>query len=49
MSEMAILYRINAQSRPFEESLTKAGIPYRLIGGFKFYERKEGGLWECAT
>ncbi|MDQ3008564.1 MAG: UvrD-helicase domain-containing protein [bacterium] len=40
-SEMAILYRTNAQSRPFEEALVKSGIPYKLVGGFKFYERKE--------
>lgn len=39
--EMAILYRTNAQSRAFEEALIKAGIPYALIGGTKFYERKE--------
>lgn len=40
-SDMAILYRTNAQSRPFEEALVRSGIPYRLVGGFKFYERKE--------
>ncbi len=40
-SDMAVLYRTNAQSRPFEEALVRAGIPYRLVGGFKFYERKE--------
>ena len=39
--EMAILYRVNAQSRAFEEAFVRAGIPYRLVGGFKFYERKE--------
>ena len=39
--EFAILYRTNAQSRRFEERLMKEGIPYRLIGGVKFYERKE--------
>jgi DNA helicase-2/ATP-dependent DNA helicase PcrA len=38
---MVVLYRTNAQSRPFEEALVKAGLPYRLVGGFKFYERKE--------
>lgn len=37
----AILYRTNAQSRSFEESFLKAGIPYRLVGGVQFYERKE--------
>lgn len=41
LKDIAILYRTNAQSRPFEEVLVKAGIPYRLVGGFKFYERKE--------
>ncbi len=37
----AILYRTNAQSRPFEESLVRAGIPYTIVGGLKFYDRKE--------
>lgn len=41
LDEIAILYRTNAQSRLFEESLIRYGIPYRLIGGTKFYERKE--------
>jgi DNA helicase-2/ATP-dependent DNA helicase PcrA len=41
LSEMAILYRTNAQSRSFEEALTRFALPYRLVGGFKFYERKE--------
>ncbi len=41
LSEIAILYRTNAQSRPFEEALTRHRLPYKLIGGFKFYERKE--------
>lgn len=41
LGEVAILYRTNAQSRIFEESLMQAGIPYKLIGGTKFYERKE--------
>lgn len=41
LKDIAILYRTNAQSRPFEEALVKAGLPYRLVGGFKFYERKE--------
>nr|WP_269902718.1 3'-5' exonuclease [Crassaminicella thermophila] len=40
-SEFAILYRTNAQSRVVEEMLMKAGIPYRIYGGLKFYDRKE--------
>ena len=39
--ECAILYRTNAQSRIFEESLRKRGIPYRIYGGLSFYQRKE--------
>lgn len=41
LSNFAILYRTNAQSRLFEEALLKAGIPYLLVGGLRFYERKE--------
>ncbi len=41
LSDFVVLYRTNAQSRPFEESFLKAGVPYRLIGGVQFYERKE--------
>jgi DNA helicase-2/ATP-dependent DNA helicase PcrA len=37
----AVLYRTNAQSRVLEESFMRSGIPYRIIGGIKFYERKE--------
>jgi len=40
-SDYAILYRTNAQSRVLEEALLHGGIPYRLVGGTKFYERKE--------
>lgn len=40
-SDFAILYRTNAQSRVFEETLVRAGIPYVLVGGTKFYERAE--------
>jgi DNA helicase II / ATP-dependent DNA helicase PcrA len=40
-NDIAILYRTNAQSRSFEEACIRYGIPYRLVGGFKFYERKE--------
>ena len=39
--DMAILYRTNAQSRVFEEQFLAAGIPYQIIGGTKFYDRKE--------
>lgn len=38
---MAILYRTNAQSRVLEEALIKRGIPYTMVGGTKFYDRKE--------
>ncbi|MEA5564450.1 DNA helicase PcrA [Anabaena sp. UHCC 0399] len=37
----AILYRTNAQSRPFEEQLVRNQIPYTVVGGMKFYDRKE--------
>lgn len=37
----AILYRTNAQSRAFEEQLVKYGIPYTVVGGLRFYDRKE--------
>ncbi|NLC03439.1 MAG: DNA helicase PcrA [Tissierellia bacterium] len=40
-SEIAILYRTNAQSRSFEESFMRAGIPYKIVGGLRFYDRKE--------
>jgi DNA helicase-2/ATP-dependent DNA helicase PcrA len=40
-SEFAVLYRTNAQSRVIEEAFLQAGIPYRIYGGLKFYERKE--------
>jgi len=39
--DFAILYRTNAQSRVFEEAFLHFGIPYRIIGGLRFYERKE--------
>lgn len=39
--DIAILYRTNAQSRAFEEQFIRQGIPYQIIGGFKFYERTE--------
>ena len=40
-SEVAVLYRSNAQSRVFEETLLAAGIPYRVYGGLRFFERAE--------
>ncbi|MDQ7848987.1 MAG: DNA helicase PcrA [Armatimonadota bacterium] len=39
--EMVVLYRTNAQSRLFEEQLLRAGIPYQVVGGVRFYERRE--------
>ena len=39
--DMAVLYRTNAQSRNMEESLIRANIPYKIIGGLRFYARKE--------
>lgn len=41
LSDLCVLYRIHAQSRAVEEALLKQGIPYRIIGGLKFYDRKE--------
>ena len=41
LKDFAILYRTNAQSRTFEDSFIKNNIPYRIIGGLKFYDRKE--------
>jgi len=40
-SDFAVLYRTNAQSRVFEDTFMRAAIPYKMIGGQKFYERKE--------
>ena len=40
-SDFTVLYRMNAQSRSIEEILNREGIPYKIIGGLKFYERKE--------
>ncbi len=39
--DFAILYRTNAQSRAFEEIFNKQGIPFKVVGGLRFYERKE--------
>lgn len=41
LGDMVILYRTNTQSRVFEEMLIKSGISYNMVGGTKFYERKE--------
>ena len=40
-NKIAVLYRINALSRSIEEGLNRAGIPYKMVGGIKFYERAE--------
>ena len=40
-NDFAILYRTNAQSRNFEEALSGRGIPYRVLGGLRYYDRKE--------
>ena len=39
--DFAILYRTNVQSRAFEEALRREGVPYQIIGGISFYQRKE--------
>ena len=39
--DFAVLYRTNAQSRTFEEALSKRDIPYRVLGGLRYYDRKE--------
>ncbi len=41
LSDIAVLYRMNAQSRALEEVFLHYGIPYKLVGGTRFYERKE--------
>ena len=41
LSEAAVLYRTNAQSRALEEELHRGGIPYVIVGGIRFYERRE--------
>ena len=40
-NEIAVMYSVNAQSRAFEVTSNREGIPYRLVGGVKFYDRKE--------
>lgn len=41
LADFAVLYRTNAQSRAIEESFLKANLPYKVIGGLKFYDRRE--------
>lgn len=40
-SDFAVLYRMNTQSRAIEDILRREGVPYKIVGGLKFYERKE--------
>ena len=40
-TDFAVLYRTNAQSRMVEEIFLKSNIPYKIVGGTKFYDRKE--------
>ncbi|MCK9479299.1 MAG: UvrD-helicase domain-containing protein [Firmicutes bacterium] len=40
-NDFAVLYRMNSQSRVIEDALTRAAIPYRVLGGLRFYDRKE--------
>ena len=40
-SDIAVMYRTNGQSRPIEEALVRHRLPYRLIGGIRFYQRRE--------
>ena len=39
--DIAVFYRTNAQSRPVEEALARAGVPYRVVGGTRFFDRRE--------
>ncbi len=41
LSDIAVLYRTNAQSRALEEQFIRAGVNYKIVGGVRFYERKE--------
>ena len=41
LGDMAVMYRVNAQSRALEEACLRYGIPYQVIGGLKFYQRQE--------
>ena len=40
-AQVAVFYRTNAQSRPFEEVFIRVGLPYKVVGGVRFYERRE--------
>ncbi len=41
LKDHAVLYRMNAQSNPIETYFARAGIPYRIVGGQRFFDRKE--------
>ncbi len=41
LAHMVVFYRVHAQSRPIEDSLRRSGIPYKIVGGTRFYDRKE--------
>ena len=41
LRDHAVLYRMNAQSNPIETYFARAGIPYRIVGGQRFFDRKE--------
>jgi len=41
LGDCAVMYRINAQSRPLEDAFVAHGVPYRLVGGTRFYQRRE--------
>jgi DNA helicase-2/ATP-dependent DNA helicase PcrA len=41
LSDCVVFYRLHAQSRPIEDALRKSKIPYRIVGGIRFYDRKE--------
>ena len=41
LNDIAVFYRMNAQSRIFEETMLKLGVPYKIVGGYRFYERRE--------
>jgi DNA helicase-2/ATP-dependent DNA helicase PcrA len=41
LADLAVFYRTNAQSRVIEEAMVRAGVPYRVVGGVRFYDRRE--------